>query len=72
MRIKVFLLIMALLVAVASCIDEYWPELDKYEHLLVVDGLITDDPGPYLIRLSLTSNVKDPKQIPYPGCRIPC
>jgi hypothetical protein len=70
MRTKTCILIITLLVAVTSCIDKYWPELDKYEHLLVVDGMITNDPGPYLVRLSLTSSAEDPKQIPLQACRV--
>ena len=58
------------LVIVTSCVDEYWPEMDKYENLLVVDGMISNAPGPYTIKLSRSSNVNAPQIDPYSGCRI--
>lgn len=44
-----------------SCIEEYWPELDsEYQDLLVVDGKITNEAGPYIINLSRSSSLLDP------------
>lgn len=38
-----------------SCVDETWPELDPSdEDLLVVEGRITNLPGPYTVKLSRT------------------
>lgn len=70
MKARIPILFTVVLIAVASCIDEYWPELGKYENLLVVDGTLTDEPGPYTIRLSLTSDMDHPVFIPYPGCVV--
>ena len=36
----------------STCIDEYSPELKGYDNLLVVDGFISDQPGPYTVTLS--------------------
>jgi len=48
-----------------SCVKEYWPDLDSSsENLLVVDGKITNDPGPYTVILSRSSSVQNPKFIP--------
>ncbi len=58
------------LVLATSCIDEYWPDLDKYESLLVVDGILTDKPGPCTIHLSTTSKVNSPMNHPFTGCSI--
>jgi hypothetical protein len=70
MRIKYYLLFFFFMVMIPSCVDEYWPVLSKYENLLVVDGLITDAPGPYTVRLSFSSVVKNPKEIPCSGCQV--
>jgi len=65
MRIKgLSLLIIISFVLCNSCVDEYWPELDKYENLLVIDGYISNEPGPYTIKLSLSSKVEEIKIIP--------
>jgi hypothetical protein len=58
------------LILLTSCIDEYWPEMDRYENLLVVDGTLTDMPGPYTIRLSMTSRINSPQYNPLPGCSV--
>src|SRR5664280_528887 len=42
------------LVAAASCIDPYTPNLKNYNSLLVVDGLITNENSSYKIKLSRT------------------
>lgn len=55
----------------SSCTDEYWPDLgSKYERLLVIEGLITDSPGPYTVKLSYSSSVDDPQYFPATGFDI--
>lgn len=58
------------LITSIACVDEYWPELDKYEDLLVVDGFITNAPGPYTVKLSISSSVDNPSYIPYSGATV--
>lgn len=65
-----FLISFCLFLILASCIDEYWPELDKYENNLVVDGEITDNPGPYTIRLSTTSAIDTAIFKPFLNCEL--
>ncbi|PLX08399.1 MAG: hypothetical protein C0598_12240 [Marinilabiliales bacterium] len=57
-------------VLLTSCIEEYWPELNKYENNLVVDGSITDKPGPYTIRLSVSSTFDAPVFKPFSNCEV--
>ncbi len=54
----------------SSCVEAYWPEIDKYENKLVVDGEITNEPGPYIIRLSRSSPVTEPEFIPFTSCEV--
>jgi hypothetical protein len=42
------------LLFLCMCIDPYYQKVDKYESLLVVDGLLTDENASYVIRLSRT------------------
>ncbi len=58
---SLFLLIATLF----TCIDPYYPNLDNYESLLVVEGLITDENRPYEVRLSRTalSKEEDPEVV---------
>lgn len=50
MRILVFIYILA--ITLISCIEEFDLELDHEEPKLVVEGLISTKPGPYLVRLT--------------------
>ncbi len=67
MRIENLLWILLLLFCTISCVDEYMPELDKYENLLVVDGLLTNGSDPIVVRLSIASPVNNEKFIPVGG-----
>jgi hypothetical protein len=53
-----------------SCREEYFLEIDKYENILVVDGTITNEPGPYEVRLSLSSPVNRPELKPFVGAQV--
>lgn len=55
---------------IISCVDEYWPVLDKYENLLVVDGILTNSDEPVKVRLSLSSAVSSDKPIPLGGGNV--
>ena len=48
-----------LLVAAASCIDPYFPNLKNYKTLLVVEGLITNENSSYKIKLDRTTSRED-------------
>ncbi|OYT14236.1 MAG: hypothetical protein B6I19_00895 [Bacteroidetes bacterium 4572_114] len=67
MRIENLLWILLLLFCTISCVDKYMPELDKYENLLVVDGLLTNGSDPIVVRLSIASPVNNEKFIPVGG-----
>jgi hypothetical protein len=71
MKIRAFIYFVFFMVSLASCTDSFVPDVEKFDELLVVDGAITDAPGPYTIRLSVSSK---PMQLskfnPYPGCKV--
>ena len=59
------------MIFIVGCVDEFWPELnDKYDNLLVVDGMITNAPGPYTISLSHSSTLIYPKYFPLTGYEV--
>ena len=61
-KIGLLLVIIPIFVFI-SCIEEYWPELDDdFDSILIVDGRITNEPGPYTVKLSKTSSLDS---IPY-------
>lgn len=46
-----------LLVSLSSCVEEFQPKLDDTDPLLVIDGKITNQPGPYTIKLSRSTGL---------------
>lgn len=54
-----------------SCVKSFVPDIEKYEDALVVDGSITDAPGPYTIKLSKSARLQEKAQfIPYTNCVV--
>lgn len=54
-----------------SCIDEYFPEVgQKYEQILVVDGMITNQPPPYTVKLSYSTRLERPEFTPAMGFEV--
>ena len=53
-----------------SCVEKYTPEIVKYENVLVVDGMITAEPGPYTIKLSTSSEISKAEYNPYPKAEV--
>lgn len=41
-----------LLTILFACREAYTPRIDRYENILVIDGLITDQAGPHVVRLT--------------------
>lgn len=65
------ILLILLIIMMASCIEEFWPDLgDNTDNLLVVDGRITNDPGPYTVKLSRSSPLQNPEFIPVIGATV--
>ncbi len=66
-----FLIVFLIVVSFFSCVKPFVPDLENYEDLLVVDGGITNGPGPYTIKLSRSLHVqKSPYVIPYVKCIV--
>lgn len=54
-----------------SCVKPYSPNLTRCKNNLVVDGAITDMPGPYTVKISLASLVTTrAKYIPVSNCEV--
>ncbi len=55
---------------ITSCIDKYWPNVDKYEHVLVVDGLLNNGDNPVLVKLSYSSSINTQLVEPVTGAEL--
>ncbi len=72
MKIKALLFIIgSLLFLWSACTVPFAPDIQKFDELLVVDGCITNAPGPYTVALSISSR---PQQFsifkPYSNCKL--
>lgn len=69
--IRQLLLMFVSTLVLVSCVEEYWPELDgKYEERIVVDGKITNEAGPYTIKLSSSSSLEIDNTVSISGASI--
>lgn len=60
-----------LVLLITSCITEFIPEINEERELLVVEGLITDQPGPNTIKLSKSLPLgKKSDARPLSGCEV--
>jgi Domain of unknown function (DUF4249) len=71
MKYKQQILLLFILLFLGSCISQFIPETSEDKQILVVEGLITDQPGPYIIKLtrSLPLGVKS-NATPVKGCTV--
>jgi hypothetical protein len=57
--IKILIISACVLYTLSGCIEPYYPDIEEYENVLVVDGLITDENAVYVVRLSRTLHFDD-------------
>jgi len=53
-----------------SCKEEFQIDSIQFDELLVVEGFITNQPGPYTIKLSTSAQVDNPAKYPKTNCII--
>lgn len=53
-------IILLLALLCGSCVEPFEPELEESQEVLVISGMITDQPGPHEITVSLSSSYKLP------------
>ncbi len=68
MKIRIILII--LLIMNFGCKDEFELESINYKSIMVVDGLISNDEGPYFITLSFASALNELTSIPVESCVV--
>ena len=66
MKCKYLYICTLLALAISGCREPFFPDIDKYENILVIDGLITDQVGPHMVRLtrsySFDENLPTPEE----------
>ncbi|MCF8232511.1 MAG: DUF4249 domain-containing protein [Bacteroidales bacterium] len=54
----------------SGCREEFMPDVEGYDDILIVDGMVTNEPGPYTIKLSRSAKLNKPDYHPLPGCEV--
>jgi hypothetical protein len=53
-----------------ACREPFYPEIDRYENILVIDGLITDQAGPHLVKLTRSYAFDESFPVPEEGAVV--
>jgi hypothetical protein len=61
---------LVLIMIIAGCTEKFTPELQGTKFMLVVDGLITDQPGAYTVKLSWSVPPGEEYSVPLTGCDV--
>jgi hypothetical protein len=69
-RKAIFPFLLALVLSAIKCIEPFTPKLNKYQSLLVVDALLTDEDVPGSVRLSRTSLNPDESPPAVTGAKV--
>lgn len=70
MRVILSVLAPIFLLIIAGCVEEFSPVLPSIKYYLVVNGLITDQPEAYTVRLSWSVTPGEKMSVPLPGCDV--
>lgn len=58
------------MMVLASCIDPFEPLIEERQEVMVIEGVITDQPGLHQVRVSLSTPYNDPSFMPVQGCVV--
>ena len=53
------IILLGVLLIPLACVDKYWPEINNYDNLLVVDGMITNGGDSTIVNLSRSGDVNN-------------
>ena len=71
MKLNTTLILLVIILFVTGCVSKFMPEIDENRELLVVEGMITDQPETNRIRLTKSLPLGKKTNIkPVPGCTV--
>ncbi len=70
MQIKKLILLFITVAFIFSCEEPFVPELKNQQSFLVVDGIVSNDSGPYTVTLSRSAGVDSARFIPETGALV--
>ncbi len=70
MSTKNILIFIIFALSLQACREEFFLDSINHENLLVVEGFVTNEPGPYTIKLSQSAQTNKPQFIPFSNCIV--
>lgn len=70
MKVLLSGLVLIIPLIIASCVEKFIPEIYGTQYLPVVDGLITNQPEVYTIRLNWSIPIWEKTSVPMAGCNV--
>jgi len=67
---KLYIVLFSVLLLTLNCKEEVFLNKNNYSPILTVDGMITNESGPYIIKLSLSRPLDKYGTIPYQNCIV--
>jgi len=67
---KLHVVLFSILLLTLNCKEEVLLNKNNYSPILVVDGIITNESGPYIVKLSLSRSLDKYGLIPYENCIV--
>jgi hypothetical protein len=63
-------IILLFMLVLASCIDPFEPLIEERQEVMVIEGVITDQPGIHQVKVSRSTPYNDPSFMPVQGCVV--
>lgn len=67
---RYYIILILLLLVCKACIEPFDPVIDETQEVMVIDGMISDEPGIYQVSVSLSTPYGDPEFRPVVGCVV--
>jgi len=70
MKLIVNYFLILIVILTVGCKEEFQLESKDYQELMVFEGFITNEPGPYTIKVSKSATINKPVKIPLTNCEV--
>jgi len=70
MPVNKYHILFLLLLTFGSCIEPFDPVIEEYQNVLVINGMITDQPGIHYVEISRSAPYNEPFYQPVGGCVV--
>lgn len=70
MQVNKYQLLILMLLVCGSCIDPFQPVITETQEVLVINGVITNEPGIHQVTVSLSTPYNNPSSVPISGCVV--